>query len=103
MALTYDQSGRPNASSGRSGTDSTRDRPVSLEIFTGELGCGDLIYELKLQLDRADAGAKVRVVTADPGAPRDIPEWCKMTGHVLLEQDAPFYIIQVRNRAKGET
>lgn len=102
MALTTDRNGRPNAQSGRSGPGSCRDRPVSLEIFTGELGCGDLIYELKLQFDRADPGAKVRVVTADPGAPKDIPEWCRMTGHVLLERDAPFYVIQVRNRTKGE-
>jgi TusA-related sulfurtransferase len=48
------------------------------------------------------AEEQVRVVTADPGAPRDLPEWCRMTGHTLLEQDAPFYIIQARDRAKGD-
>jgi tRNA 2-thiouridine synthesizing protein A len=69
---------------------------VDLEILTGELGCGELTYELKLQFDRVGPGMKVRIVTADPGAPRDLPAWCKMTGHRLLESDAPFYIIQAR-------
>lgn len=98
VELEYDQRGRPLATSGKAGPDTTRDRPVQLELFMGELGCGDLIYELKLQFDRAAPGDLVRVVTNDPGAPRELPAWCGMTGHRLLESDAPFYII----RARGE-
>lgn len=97
MAVAYDESGRPLAASGRSGSESPRDRVVALEIFTGELGCGDLIYELKLQFERVGPGDVVRVVTADPGAPRELPAWCRMTGHRLLEADAPFYVIQARD------
>lgn len=94
--VEYDDNGRALASSGRSGPDSARDRPVDLEVFTGELGCGELTYELKLQLERVEAGQTVRIVTADPGAPRDLPAWCQMTGHRLLEADAPYYIIRAR-------
>ncbi|MFH2007033.1 MAG: sulfurtransferase TusA family protein [bacterium] len=96
--MQYDSSGRALAQSGSCGPESTRDRPVDLEIVTGELGCGELTMELKLQLERVAPGAQVRIVTADPGAPRDLPAWCRMTGHRLLEADAPFYIIQARDR-----
>lgn len=95
--VAYDANGRALASSGRSGPESTRDKPVDLEINTGELGCGDLTYELRLQFERVDARQRVRIVTDDPGAPRDLPAWCRMTGHRLLEADAPFYIIQARD------
>ncbi len=102
VELRYDESGRAYAASGREGPDSARDRPVSLELNTGELGCGDLIYELKLQFTRIDGGNLVRLVTNDPGAPRELPAWCRMTGHQLLESDAPYYIIRARMTGKGE-
>ena len=62
----------------------------------GELGCGDLVYELREQFARVDPGAIVRLVTNDPGAPTDIPAWCGMTGHRLLEVERPYYLIQAR-------
>ena len=62
----------------------------------GELGCVDLIYELKLQFSRVGPGDHVRIVTNDPGAPNELPAWCQMTGHRLLDSDAPFYIIEAR-------
>ena len=96
--VEYVETGRARAASGRCGPGSTRDRPVDLEVFTGELGCGDLTYELKLQFERIGPGERVRIVTDDPGAPRDLPAWCRMTGHRLLEADAPFYIIQARDQ-----
>ena len=94
---------RPAAASGETGPSSVRDRPVDLEIVTGELGCGELTLELKMQFERVTPGARVRIVTDDPGAPRDLPAWCDMTGHRLLEADAPYYIIRARERARGET
>ena len=96
MGVSYDAAGRPLAASGRSGSGSTRDRPVALEVFTGELGCGELIYELRLQFERAAPGDHVRIVTDDPAAATELPAWCEMTGHRLLESDAPFYIIEAR-------
>lgn len=97
MAVEYDETGRPLAASRRTGPDSPRDRTVALEIFTGELGCGDLIYELKLQFERVGPGDLVRIVTDEPGSSRELPAWCRMTGHRLLEADAPFYVIEVRD------
>ena len=100
--MKYDQQGRPLAASGREGPGSTRDRSVRLELVMGELGCGDLIYELKLQFGRVGGGELVRVVTNDPGAPRELPAWCRMTGHRLLESDAPFYVLQARDSEQGD-
>ena len=65
----------------------------------GSLGCGDLIYELREQFSRAAPGKTVRVVSDDPGAPLEIPSWCRMTGHTLLQMDHPYYLIRARPRA----
>ena len=93
---------RPAAASGRTGPDSARDRAVDLEIVLGEMGCGDLVWELRQQFSRAAAGSRVRVVTRDPGAPSDVPAWCRMTGHRLVESDAPYYLIEARTRDEGD-
>ena len=94
MAVHYDEDGRALAASGRSGPESARDRPVDQEIFTGELGCGELLMELKMQLERVGPGGLVRIVTDDPAAHTELPAWCRMTGHRLVEADAPFYILE---------
>jgi tRNA 2-thiouridine synthesizing protein A len=69
---------------------------VDLEVVMGSLGCGDLLYELREQFQRAGPEEVVRVVSDDPGAGVEIPAWCRMTGHTLLSMDHPFYIIRVR-------
>ncbi len=69
----------------------------------GSLGCGELIFELKAQLDRAAPGQRVRVVTDDPGARDDIPAWCRMTGHTLEAADPPYFILHVRPLDRGQT
>ncbi len=75
---------------------STKDLTVDLEIIMGELGCGDLIYELREQFSRVQPGAVVRIVSNDAGGPRDIPAWCEMTGRTLLKMDRPYYTIRDR-------
>lgn len=69
---------------------------VDIEIIMGELGCGDLIYELREQFSRLQPDAIVRIVSNDTGGPREIPAWCEMTGHTLLKMDPPFYTIKAR-------
>ena len=53
----------------------------------GALGCGELVLELRNRL-RAMPGGVLKVVATDPGAPADIPAWCRLTGNALLRQDA---------------
>ena len=72
------------------------DHRPDLEIIMGELGCGDLIYELREQFARVPPGAVVRIVSNDPGGPREIPAWCDMTGRRLLAMNPPDYTIEAR-------
>ena len=60
----------------------------------GDLGCGDLVLELRTQLRALPAGAVLHVIAHDPAAPVDLPAWCGLTGHTLLSSDHPDYLIQ---------
>jgi len=66
----------------------------------GEMGCAQLVFQLKLRLDRLAPGERIEVVARDPGAPVDLPAWCRMTGHALVSADPPVYVIQ-RGRDSG--
>jgi tRNA 2-thiouridine synthesizing protein A len=59
-----------------------------------ELGCGQLVFELRRQLDRVEPGETLEVVTDDPGAPVDLPAWCRMTGHALISAQPPIYVVR---------
>ena len=69
--------------------------PASGEEWdAGSMGCGDLVLELRLRLARLAPGAELRVLAFDPGAPEDIPAWCRLTGHSLVEANPPLYRIR---------
>ncbi len=56
------------------------------EWHAGDLGCGDLVLELRMRCKGAP-GSVFKVIALDPGAPADIPAWCGMTGNELISQD----------------
>jgi tRNA 2-thiouridine synthesizing protein A len=60
----------------------------------GELGCGQLVFELRRQLEDVDPGDTLEVITHEPGAPVDLPAWCRMTGHTLVSAEHPTYVIR---------
>ena len=60
----------------------------------GETGCGQLVFELRARLNRLKAGDRIEVIARDPGAPTDLPAWCRMTGHTLISANHPVYIIE---------
>jgi tRNA 2-thiouridine synthesizing protein A len=64
------------------------------EFDAGTMGCGELILELRLRLARLPSGAKFRLVATDPGVPEDLPAWCRMTGHRLLNAAPPHFLIE---------
>jgi tRNA 2-thiouridine synthesizing protein A len=39
-------------------------------------------------------GQVLRLIARDPGAPQDMPAWCRMTGHTLVSQQHPVYLIE---------
>ena len=60
----------------------------------GELGCGQLVFELSRQIEGVEPGETLEVVTHDAGAPVDLPAWCRMTGHTLVSAEPPTYVIR---------
>jgi tRNA 2-thiouridine synthesizing protein A len=64
----------------------------------GATGCGELVMELKLRLGALAPGTLFHLVAHDPGAVEDIPSWCRLTGHELVEAAHPHY--RIRRRAR---
>jgi len=67
---------------------------VTQEWDAGDLGCGELVLELKQRLDRMRPGQVIKVTALDPGAPADMPAWCRLTGHTLVSAERPVYVIR---------
>lgn len=63
----------------------------------GALGCGELVIELRTRLKRMP-GQLLCVVATDPGAPDDIPAWCRMTRNALERHDAATHRFWIRSR-----
>lgn len=57
----------------------------------GETGCGELLLDLLLFMKKQPDGAVVDVRALDPGAPLEIPAWCRLTKHELLSSEHPLY------------
>jgi tRNA 2-thiouridine synthesizing protein A len=60
----------------------------------GDMGCGDLVLELRWRMESLRPGQVLALVARDPGAPADIPAWCRMTGHALVAEQHPTYLIR---------
>lgn len=60
----------------------------------GALACGELVLELKMRMDRLRPGQVLKLIALDPGAPADLPAWCRLTGHSLVSQAHPMYWIR---------
>ena len=44
-----------------------------------------------------EPGEELEVIAQSPGAPTDLPAWCRMTGHTLVSAQHPVYVIQRRD------
>lgn len=67
------------------------------EWDAGEMGCGELVMQLRLRLGALAPRARLRLTARDPGAREDLPAWCRLTGHTLLAADHPVYLLQRRD------
>ena len=63
----------------------------------GDMACGELVLKLRLRLKSMHPGQVLLLIAQDPGAPADIPAWCRLTGHSLLSAEPPQYWIQRKN------
>lgn len=53
-------------------------------LDAGETACGDLIMLIFQRMKSLRPGQILEVIAHDPGAPVDIPAWCRQTGNHLL-------------------
>jgi tRNA 2-thiouridine synthesizing protein A len=58
------------------------------------MGCGELVLELRFRLQALPPRAVLKLTATDPGAPEDLPAWCRMTGHALVRERHPDYWIR---------
>lgn len=63
----------------------------------GDMGCGELVLELRLRLAALAPGDVLHLSARDPGAPQDLPAWCRLTGAELVAARPPEYFIRRRN------
>ena len=69
------------------------------EWDAGDLGCGELVIHLRTRL-RAMPGKVLKLIARDPGAPADIPAYCRMTGHQLLREEPAMFCYWIRARVE---
>jgi tRNA 2-thiouridine synthesizing protein A len=62
----------------------------------GGLGCGELVLGLRARLGALAPGSLFELVATDAGVPADLPSWCRMTGHELVQADPPLFLIRTR-------
>jgi tRNA 2-thiouridine synthesizing protein A len=67
------------------------------EWDAGDIGCGDLALELRIKLRSFESGQTLKVIARDPGAPIDLPAWCRLTGNALVASRHPEYWIKRKN------
>lgn len=92
--------GSPDATEGkeveRAAHGALAERRADARFDAGDMGCGDLVLELRARLMALAPGAVLEVRATDPGAPGDLPAWCRVTRHLLVHSDHPRYWIQRR-------
>jgi TusA-related sulfurtransferase len=66
------------------------------EFDGGEETCGRVIVNLHLYIKDQHPGARILVISRDPGAPVELPAWCRMTRNELTEMQHPYYLITLK-------
>lgn len=63
----------------------------------GDMACGHLLVELRRRL-RAMPGRTLRLVALDPGAPEDLPAFCRVTSNELVHAEPENHAYWIRSR-----
>ena len=71
-----------------------QDIVVADEWDAGHMGCGEVIILLRMRMQKLEEGEVLQLTAYDPGAPVDLPAWCRMTGRRMVRTDHPFYWIE---------
>jgi tRNA 2-thiouridine synthesizing protein A len=73
--------------------------PHDVAYDAGDTGCGEVLLDLRIRFANLRPGTRVLVTARDPGAPIEMPAWCRLTGHTLLEAAHPHYVIRKRTES----
>ncbi len=65
------------------------------ELNARNLMCPLPVIRAQDQIATMQPGEKLRVVCTDPGALNDIPAWCRINGHKVLETQQDDYEVVV--------
>ena len=68
--------------------------PIAGEWDAGHMGCGEILLLLRRRMQALDPGEVFKLTAHDPGAPVDMPAWCRLTGRRLLRANHPEYWIE---------
>jgi len=74
------------------------------EIDTSGLNCPLPVLKARKALNEMTGGQRLHLIVTDPGANKDIPAFCKMTGNVLLETfeaDGKIHFILEKGNSNG--
>ena len=66
------------------------------EWDAGDLGCGELVLELRARMAAMAPGQVLKLTARDAGAREDLPAWCRLIGHILEVQAHPVYLLRRR-------
>jgi len=58
-----------------------------IEVDARRLFCPLPVIRLQNCINQQPPGARVRIVSTDPGSMNDIPTWCRINGHQVLTSD----------------
>lgn len=64
------------------------------QFDTQGLGCGQLVFELHKRVTQLAPGERLEVIAHEPSVRIDLMAWCRMTGHTLISDDHPIYMIE---------
>ncbi len=73
-----------------------------VELDTSGLNCPLPVLKARKALSEMEAGQRLHLIVTDPGANKDIPAFCKMTGTPLIEsneQDGKLHFILQKGEA----
>jgi tRNA 2-thiouridine synthesizing protein A len=63
----------------------SRQQPASHELDARGLLCPMPVIRTQQRIEDLQSGDQLTVLCTDPGAANDIPAWCRVNGHAVVE------------------
>lgn len=60
-------------------------KPEILELDCSQMLCPMPVIKLQNQIKKMAVNQSIKIICTDPGTLHDIPTWCRLHGHEILE------------------